>query len=236
MPQLCSHFLHHVVDTRVALMLLEGFEQVELRVLFNLHTEVVKGTNGCIAGEEVVWTRTERDDLQVAQSDDGTCDGHEVVNQFGTFSCVADGIFGDVSLRLAEFQGVAGIQHAAVCIATAVDEVFLCLLGCSAEHGGTIEIVGEHGLRNFRSEIAKVHAERVASSFLDVLQCLLHVDFALYDADGTLVDVVGTVFFYILSNKSLTAIYGQRLRETVTAHRNDSDFHLWYVIHFFDRK
>ena len=39
--QFGSHILHHIVDTGVTLMLLEGLEQVELRVLLNLHVEVI---------------------------------------------------------------------------------------------------------------------------------------------------------------------------------------------------
>ena len=60
----------------------------------------------------------------------------------------------------------------------------------------------------------------------------MHVDFALHDADGTLVDVGIAVLFYILCDESLAPVDGQGLGETVAAHRNDSDFHLWNVIHF----
>ena len=68
------------------------------------------------------------------------------MNQVGALAGITDGILGNVSLRLAELQGIAGVEHAAVSIATTVDEVFLGLLGSSTEHGRPIEIVGEHGL------------------------------------------------------------------------------------------
>ena len=127
-------------------MLLEGLEQVELRVLLNLHIEVVQGTDGCVAGQEVVGTRTEADNLQVLQTHNGTGNGHKLMNHLGTLGCIAHGLFGYIGTGLAQREGLAGIEHAAVSIATAVDQVLLCLLGGSAEHGGTLEPVGYHGL------------------------------------------------------------------------------------------
>ena len=207
--ELGNHILHHVVDAGIAGMLLERLEQVELRVLFNLYIQVIEGTDGSIAGQEVVRTRTEADDLQVTQADDGTSDRQELMDQFCTVGSVADGLLRDIGARLAQRQGMAGIQHAAVGITTTVDEVLLGLFGSGAEHGGAIEIFGQHGLGDLRSEVAKIYTEGIATSLLDILKGLAHVNLALDDTDGALVDVCSAELLNILGHNSLTAVNSQ---------------------------
>ncbi len=122
---------------------------------------------------------------------------------------VADGLLGYVGARLAQAQGLAGVQHAAVGIAAAVDEVVLGLLGSGAEHRRTLEPVGNHRLADFRTEVAEVDAQGVAAGLLHVLQGLLGVYLALDDADGTLVDVGSAELLYILGDDGLAAVHGQ---------------------------
>ena len=102
MSQLGSHILYHLVDTWVAGMLLERLQQVELRVLLNLDIQVIEGTDRSVAGKEVVRTGTEADDLQVLQTNDGTCDGHELVDHLSTLSGVTYRLLGDIGAGLAE--------------------------------------------------------------------------------------------------------------------------------------
>ena len=231
MSEFGGHVLHHVVDTGVALVLLERLEQVELRVLLNLHVEVIQGADRSVASQEVVGTRTEADDLQVLQTDDGTGDGDELMDHVGALAGVANGLLGDVGTCLAQRQGMAGVQHAAISVTTTVDEVVLSLLGSGAEHSGAVEVLGQHGLRDLRTEVAQVDAEGVTASLLDVLKGLLHVDLALHDADGALVDILSAILFSILGDNGLAAVNGQRLGETVAAHGHDTNLDYRYIIH-----
>ena len=75
-------------------MLLESLEQVELRVLLNLNVEVIEGTDRSVTSEEVVWTRTEADDLQVLQTNDSASDWQELVDELCTVSASPTGSSG----------------------------------------------------------------------------------------------------------------------------------------------
>ena len=166
--QFLDHILHHVVDAWVTSVLLESFEQVKLGVLLNLHVEIIEGADRSVTSEEVVRTRTEADDLQVLQTYDSTCDGQELVNHFSTLGSVANRLFRDVSTGLAQRECLAGVQHTAVSVATTVDEVVLSFLSSSTEHCRALEPVGNHGLRNLRTEVAQIDAECVTASLLNI--------------------------------------------------------------------
>jgi hypothetical protein len=57
-------------DARVVRVLLVAHEQIELRVLLDLDAEFVQALDGRVAGEEVLRTRAEGDDLEVFHADD----------------------------------------------------------------------------------------------------------------------------------------------------------------------
>ena len=209
MTQLSSHIFHYIIDTWVALVLLESLEQVELRVLLNLNVEIIEGTDRSVTSEEVVRTGTEADDLQVLQTYDSTCDRQELMDHLSTLGSVANGLLRDVSASLAQAQSLAGVQHTAVSVATTVDQVLLSLLSSSTEHSGSLEPVGQHGLRNLRTEVAQVYAEGVTACLCDILQCLLGVDLTLNDTDRTLVDAFLTKLLLLLSDNSLTTVNSQ---------------------------
>lgn len=64
--------------------------------------QVIEGTDRSVAGKEVVRTGTEADDFQVLQTNDGTCDGHELVDHLSTLSSVTYRLLGDIGAGLAE--------------------------------------------------------------------------------------------------------------------------------------
>ena len=73
-PSSCFHILYHIRNSRIACMLVEGLEQIQLRVLFNLHAQVVQLLDRCVACQEVQRTRAKADDLQIRQTNDSACD------------------------------------------------------------------------------------------------------------------------------------------------------------------
>ena len=131
------------------------------------------------------------------------------MDEFSAVSSVAHGLLGDVSAGLAQGEGVAGVQHTAVGIATTVDQVVLGLLSSGAEHGGAVEVLGQHGLGDLGTEVAQIDHEGVAASLVDILQGLLHVDLALHDADRTLVDVGSTELLCVSLHEGLATVDSQ---------------------------
>ena len=63
-----AHFLTHVFadssDALVAFVRTISHEQVELRVFFYLYAQLIEPLDGCVAGKEVLWTWSERNNLQ----------------------------------------------------------------------------------------------------------------------------------------------------------------------------
>ena len=77
-------------------------------------------------------------------------------------------------------------------------------------------------LRDLRPKVSKVDTKCVASCLFEILQRLYHVDFALYDADRTFIDVFCRIFLLVGFHQISSSRYGKALRKTVSAHRNDS--------------
>ena len=90
LAHLLCHVLAYSVDAWVVLVLLVGNEQVELRVLLNLHTKFVESLDRSVAGEEVLWTWTKGDDLKTLQTEDDACYRHEVSHHLSHFLGCAD--------------------------------------------------------------------------------------------------------------------------------------------------
>ena len=224
--QLLLHLLHLGGDPLVPLVLLEGLEEIQLGVLLNLHAQVVELLDGRVAGQEVQGPGAEGDDFQAAQSHDGPCDGDELVDPVGALRRGAHGILGYVCLHIAQLQIIAGVEHAAVGVAPAAHQVVLALLGSRDVHGGTVEMLGQKGLGDFRAEVPQVYAQGIAAIRLDVLQGLYHVDLALHDAHGALVDGGRIVLRGVGLYQGFPPVHGQALGEAVAADGYDTDFYL----------
>ena len=53
LSQLLLHILHHIRDALVARVLIERLKQIQLRVLLDLHAQVIKLLDRSVAGQEV---------------------------------------------------------------------------------------------------------------------------------------------------------------------------------------
>ena len=51
--QFLLHVCHNIRDSRVSLMLIKCFKQIQLGVFLNLHTQIVKLLDRCVACQEV---------------------------------------------------------------------------------------------------------------------------------------------------------------------------------------
>ena len=86
-------------------------------------------------------------------------------------------------------------------------------------------------LGNFRTKIAEVYTERVTTGFLDIFQCLYHMDLALHDTDGAFINIFRVIFCPVSFHKRFSPVYGKALRETVTTDSYDTQFDFWNVVH-----
>ncbi len=225
-----AHLIHHVLadssDSLIAFMLLISLEKIELRLLFNFHVEVVKLLDRSIACKEVCRSRAEGDDLQIGEAQGNSCDRKEVVDIVRGILCITDRVLRNPCVDIAESEVVACVQHAAVCIAASLNTKRVRrFLSCCDEHLRSVKMLCKQGLGNFRSEIAKVNAESVASCLLDILQCMYHVDFALDNGNRALINVICAILLRISLDDSLPAVYGERCREAVSRHGHNTNFY-----------
>ena len=143
-----AHFLGHIggdfSDALVAGVLFVADQQVQLAVLFDFDAQLIQALDGGVAGEEVLGTGPEGDDLQVLEAYDDAGDRDELGDLVGQFFSGAYGIFRDIALQMAHAQVVGAVQHAAVSVAAAVDHVSVAF-GGSHEH----ETSGRSGFRAF---------------------------------------------------------------------------------------
>ena len=100
-----SHFRSHIGadfgNPGVSRVLLVGNQQVKLTVFLNLHTQLVQALDGSVAGKEVLGPGAEGNDFQVPDTDDGTGNGHKLLDHLHDVLRGAHGVLGDVGLQLA---------------------------------------------------------------------------------------------------------------------------------------
>ena len=121
---------------------------------------------------------------------------------------------------------VGAVEHAAVGVAAAVDEVAVAL-GGGHEHAGAVEVFGDQGLGRLGAEVAEEDDQRVAAGGLDVVDGLEHVLLVL-NGDGALVDVAAAGF-----DDRLTSGDGQADGEAVAGDGDDAELDFGNVCHHF---
>ena len=179
-----AHLLGHVGadlgDAGVVLVGLVGHQQIQLGVLLDLHADLIQALDGGVAGKEVLGTGAEGDDLQLGQADEGAGDGHIVLDHGGDVLGGAHGVLGDVGLQVAHAQVVGAVEHAAVGVAPAVDQVLAGLLGGGGVHDGAVKLLGDEGLGGLGAEVAQEHHQGVAAGGLHLVHGLEHVLLVLH--------------------------------------------------------
>ena len=129
LAHLGGHVGADVGDAGVASVLVVSHQQVQLTVLLNLDAQLVQALDGGVAGQKVLWAGAEGDDLQPFQAQDGPGDGHKLGHLAGNLLGGAHRVFGNIAFQAAHPQVVAAVQHAAVGVAAAVDQVAVALGG-----------------------------------------------------------------------------------------------------------
>ncbi len=223
-----AHFLSHVFadrrDTRIVLMCLVSYEEVKLGVLLNLNAKLIETLDGSVAGEEVLRTRSEGNNLKILDTDDSAGDRNEVSNHLRNVISGSYRILRNIALEVAHSEVVGAVQHTAVSIAAAVDHVAVTL-GSSHEHYGAVEVLSDQSLGSLGTEVAEENYKCVALSLLNILNRLEHIKLVLHSY-GTLIEVT-----LVSSLDSGASLLGQNDREAVTANGNNTEFHYRNIVH-----
>ncbi len=226
--ELCRHVGDDVLDARVILVRTVGDEQIEFRVLLNLDTEVVERLDRGIAGKEVLRARAECDDLEVFEAEQRACDRLELRNHVGKLFCRADRVLGDECLEVAQAEVIGAVEHAAVSIATAVDEVLARLFGSGHIHDRAVEFACDQRFRRLRAEVSEEDDEGIAASVLGFFDRCQHVALVL---DRLLHFVEVAVFLLVGRDDGLAAVLREGDDEAVAADRDDAAFEIRDVAH-----
>ena len=117
LAQLLLHVRLYLGDSGVARMGVEGREKVQLGVFLNLHPQLMELEDRSVAGQEILGTGAEGDNLQVLQANHRAGNGQEVLEHIRDFPGGSHGVFGDIGLYAPQGQVVAGVEHTAVCVA-----------------------------------------------------------------------------------------------------------------------
>jgi len=215
-----AHFLLHILadggNARIARMGLVGNEQIQLGVLLDLHAQLVQALDGRVAGKEVLRTRAEGDNLEVFDTDNGSCNGDEVRDHLGDIVGGADRVFGDVALQMPHAEVIRTVQHAAVRIAAAVDQVAVALGGCD-KHARAFKILGDERFGRFRAEVSEEDDKGVAACRVDVGNGLQHI-VLVFDGHGTFVHAALTGLGDIRA-----AHFGERSGEAVAGDGDEAE-------------
>ena len=209
-------------DAGVVLVGLVAYQQVQLAVFLDLHTQLIQALDGGVAGKEVLGARAEGDDLQILDAQNGPGNGYELSHLVGQFLGGAHGILGNIALQVAHPQVVGAVQHAAVGVAAAVDHIAVTL-GSRHVHHGAVEILGQQGFGGFGAKVAQEHRQGVAARGAQVGHGLFHIAF-VFHRDGAFIQVqpLGLAG----GGNVLAALGGQGNGEAVAAdrHNTQTDF------------
>lgn len=120
------------------------------------------------------------------------------------------------ALQVPHTEVIRTVQHAAVRIAAAVDQVAVAL-GGSHEHTRAVKILGDEGLRGLGAEVTEEDDEGIALRRFDVSDGLEHVIFVL-DSDGTFVHAALTGLGDIRA-----AHFGERSGEAIAGDGDEAE-------------
>ena len=217
-----AHLLSHVFaysrDTGIVCMCLVSYKQVKFGVLFNFNAELIQSLDGSVAGEEVLRTRSESNNLKVLNTDDGASDRNEIADHLRDVISGTYRIFRNIALEVAHSEVIRAVQHAAVSIAAAVDHIAVTLGSCY-EHNRAVKVLRDQGLGSLGTEVSEEYYECVALCLVNIIYGLEHIKLVL-NRYGTLIEVT-----LVSSLDSSATLLGKNDRETVTAYGNNTEFY-----------
>ena len=224
LAHLRRHLGAHAGDAGVARVLLVAHQQIQLGVFLHLHAQLVQALDGGVAGKKVLGPGAEGDDLEVFHADDGPGNGHEVRDHGGDILRRSHRVLGDIGAQMPHPQVVGAVQHPAVGVAPAIDEVAVPL-GGGHVHTGAVEVFGNQCLRRLRAEVAQEHHQGVAVLGFYIGHGLQHIQLVLH-RHGALVQPARIRRF-----DGGAAALAQGHGEAVPAHGDEAQLYIRDVFH-----
>ena len=225
LAHLGGHVGAHLGDALIARVGLVAHQQVQLGVFLDLHAQLIQALDGGVAGEEVLGTGAEGDDLEVLHADDGAGDGVELLDHSADVPGGADGVLGDIAPEMAHAEVIRAVEHTAVGVAAAIDKVSVPL-GGGHEHAGAVKVFGDEGLGRLGAEVAEEDDQGVAARGLHVFDRFEHV-LLVFHRDGTFIDIAAAGF-----DDGLAPGDRQADGEAVAGDGNDAELDFGDVLHF----
>ena len=191
-------------------MLFIGFEKIEFGIFLQFHAQIVEAFNWRVAGQEILRSGTERDDLQILEGNKRVGDRLKFADHFSAIFGIAYGIFRNVSFEIPESEIVAGVQHAAIGVAPVVQEFLFAFLRRANQHGRSLKIFHKERFGCLRAEVAKENHERLRLVFLEIIERRFGVQL-VFNNDWTFVDLAVFLFvrFYYLCSSAFRKTFGK---------------------------
>ena len=95
---------------------------------------------------------------------------HELGDHRGDLVCRAHRIFGDIGVYAAQLEVVGCVEHTAIRVAAAVEQILAGLLGGGHEHHRAVKVLRDQRFGSLGAEIAQVHYQSVYAVLLKLFQ------------------------------------------------------------------
>ena len=155
LAQLFLHLRYHIGNAGVPGVGVERSVQIQLAVLLNLNAQPVQGRDRRVAGQKVLGTGAEGNDLQIRQCQQRRCHRHKVPDHGGTVRCRTHRVLGNIRLHATQVQIIGRIKHTTVGVAAAVQQAVAALFRRCAKHRRAVKLLGQSGLCRLRTEVAQ---------------------------------------------------------------------------------
>ena len=155
LAQLFLHLRYHIGNAGVPGVGVERSVQIQLAVLLNLNAQPVQGRDRRVAGQKILGTGAEGNDLQIRQCQQRRCHRHKVPDHGGAVRCRTYRVLGNIRLHAPQIQVVGRIEHTAIGVAAAVQQAVAALLRRCAKHHRAVKLLGQSGLCRLRTKVAQ---------------------------------------------------------------------------------
>ena len=224
LAHLVLHIFAYSGDSLITGVGFVGDKKVKLGVLLDLNAEFIQAFDRRIAGKEVLRAGTESDDLQILDADYGTGNREKLLHLNSSFFCSDNGIGRDVALQMAHTKVVRAVEHTAISITAAVDQVSVTFCGCNKHHRA-VKFFCKKRLRSLRTKVSEEHDKGIAAGCFYISNGIKHILF-IFNGDFALINA-----FAISLYNCFSASDGETDRETVTGNGNNTKFYFRNILH-----
>ena len=226
--QFALHVGYYFGYALVARVLVVLDQQVQLGVFLDRYAYIVQRLYGGVARHKVVGARAERYDLERLYAQYHARDRHELGDHRGDLVCRAHRIFRDIGVYAAQLEVVGCVEHTAIRVAAAVEQILAGLLGGGHEHHRAVKVLRDQRFGSLGAEIAQVHYQSVYAVLLKLFQSARGVVLVFHG--GLDLDYFAARLAERL-NYGVTAALAQVNREAVAADGHYAKLYLRYVHH-----